>query len=137
MSFNPSLSDAAREPGGEVLGEARCPHLRLRLLDRIRNSPEGCPSRLVVNQQPCGARVAVARLPDRAGVEQPAGAGGVELGAAAGETAVEPSRRPSESASARWLCPTSTIGAVVASRFSSATSSLSTYSQTGSRALPW
>ena len=65
------------EPHGKGLGEAAPADLRLRLLDRIGRSSEGCPPRLIVNQQPRGARIAAPRLAHRAGVEEPAPGGEV------------------------------------------------------------
>src|SRR5665213_1095588 len=93
---NPSWLDAACEPGGEILGEARGPHLCLRLFDRIRNSPKGCPSRVDVNQEPRGARVAVPGLAYGTWIDQPACARRIELGAAVREAAVQPHTVPGE-----------------------------------------
>src|SRR5215217_3306528 len=45
--------------------------------------------------------------------------------------------RSSVTASATWLCPTSTTGSRVSASDSAAASSVSTYSHTGSRALAW
>lgn len=49
-------------------------HLRLRPLDRVLGTAEGCPPRFVVNLQPGRPRVAVSGLADRAGIEQMPGA---------------------------------------------------------------
>ena len=103
------------EPRGERLRQARVPDLRLRPLDRIRDSAERCPPALVVNQEPRGARVAVAGLADRAGVEEPPRARRGRRSVPAG--ARPPSTRvavDTASASATWLWPTSTSGAGVA-----------------------
>src|SRR3954471_8515814 len=83
------ISQPHREPGPELLRQAGRTHLCLRLLDRIRNPPEGCPPRRDVNQQPGRARVAVTGLPDGAGVEEPPGAGGLDDRLIAGEAALD------------------------------------------------
>ena len=108
--------DPVREPRGEGLGEPPLAHLRLRLLDRVAGSAEPCPAGAFVNLEPRGARVAVARLPDRAGVEQQP----VALRARAPFRRA-PGRRERRAGadaipSATWLCPTSTSGAEVAAK---------------------
>src|SRR5687767_6552832 len=60
------------EPLGQDLGETLLAHLGLRLLDRVRGSAEDCPPSGLVNLEPGRSRVAVARLSDRAGVDETA-----------------------------------------------------------------
>ena len=90
-----------------------------------------------VEQQPRGARVAVARLADAARVEEPLAVGDVDLVAAAARAPVagSPSGRTNDSATCEW--PTSDTRSGWASRHSSASSAESTYSQTGSRGRAW
>src|SRR5207237_9889206 len=61
----------------------------LRLRDRILDPPEGRPAPAEVEEEPRGARVAVAGLAHRAGVEQPPSPSQVELGSRGGEAAAE------------------------------------------------
>src|SRR5262249_34699635 len=90
------LSDAVGEPHGESLGEAALADLRLRLLDRIRGSPERCPPHLFVNQQPGGTRIAAARLADRARIEEPPPVREVDLVVLGGHAAAELVAAPGE-----------------------------------------
>ena len=90
-----------------------------------------------VEQEPCGARVAVARLADAAGVDEPAPFGQVELGAGRGVSpdVVPPPSRQNQSATCEW--PTAATRASMTSMQASASQVESTYSQTGSRGLAW
>src|SRR4051794_15467527 len=73
---------AIGEPRGERLRQALLADLRLRLLDRVREPSEARRARVAVEEQVRGPRVAVARLPHRAGIEQPAPLGDRDLAAA-------------------------------------------------------
>ena len=66
------------EASRQALREAALADLRLRALDRIGDTPKGCPACVEVKHEVRGARVGVARLPDRAGVQEPP-VGPVEL----------------------------------------------------------
>jgi hypothetical protein len=64
--------------------------LLLRSLERIRNTTEVCPARIEIKREVRGPRVTVARLADRARVEQPSfGATEVEVGRVRSEPARE------------------------------------------------
>ena len=98
-----------------ICGSPAVAHLRLRLLDVVGDAAEGRAPRVEVEHEVRGARVAVARLADRAGVEQPARA-------CRGRAPCRPARAPPSSsvsrarpASAAWLWPTSTSGSSVSS----------------------
>src|SRR5439155_374091 len=79
----PVLSAAVSLTVVEAIGQR---HGQPRLLDRARGvvdrvldaAPAGMPG-LEVEEEPGGARVAVARLPDAAGVDDPVALGEVEL----------------------------------------------------------
>ena len=100
-----------------------------------RGGTSPCPPR--VKEQPGRTRVAVARLADRAGVEEPAAV--LELGsrAARREPAGELLAVPARARARRGCGRRARAARVVSSNASSATCSLSTYSQTGSRGLAW
>ena len=116
---------------------ARPPRSPRRVVDRVLDPPPGRGPGLGVEQQPGGARVAVARLADAAGVEQPAPLGEVGL-VAARAPARRRTRSPSpwkKSATCEW--PTAPMRGAICSMQSSACIVESTYSQTGSRGLAW
>ena len=92
--------------------------------------------RVEIQEEVGGARVAVPRLTDRAGIEERPRPVELELRAGRGHAAVE-SSPDSTMRNATWLCPTSTSGESASSSVARAASSLSTYSQIGSRAEPW
>ena len=115
-------------PAGRARGS------RLRLLDRVLDAAVDGRLRLEVEEEPRGARVPVARLPDRARVEEPALRGRSTCDPSSPSASV---RSSAPKRSATWLCPTSTSGFSVASSERNATSGASTYSQTGSRGLAW
>src|SRR5436190_24021183 len=64
------------------------PNSRLRALDGVCNAMEAAKPRIRVELEPRCVRVAVARLPDRAGIEQPA-AVELHLGSRRSETAAQ------------------------------------------------
>ena len=70
---------AESKASGQAFRQPALADFGLGSLDRILDTPERCPPRVIVNQEPRGARVAVARLADRAGVQEPAALGQVDL----------------------------------------------------------
>ena len=60
------------EPLCERLGQTSLPDLCLRLLHRVLDTPVLGPATVQVEQHVGGSRIAVAWLPDRARVEDPA-----------------------------------------------------------------
>jgi len=72
----------------KALRETLLANLRLRPFDGIGDTPKACPARVQVKHEICGARIPVARLADRAGVEEPpVGRVEIELGSVDGEVA--------------------------------------------------
>src|SRR4051794_5790958 len=65
-----SALQTVSETASERLGESRIPYLLLRLFDRVGDAPEAGGPLGSVDEKPGSARVAVARLPDRAGVDE-------------------------------------------------------------------
>jgi hypothetical protein len=68
------------EPGRQDLGQATLANLCLGAGDVVRNPLKARAARCEIEEEPGGARVAVARLADRAGVEEPAVATQLQLG---------------------------------------------------------
>src|SRR5205823_5188099 len=64
--------DAAGQTSRERIGKAFFPNLRLCLLDRVFLATERRLPGGKVEKKPGGTRVAVARLADRAGIQEPA-----------------------------------------------------------------
>src|SRR5581483_9687242 len=85
----PPFSDTVGQPLGQGLWKPSLADLCLCLLDRIWGTAERCPPGPIVNQQPGGARVAAARLPDGPGVEEPAALREVDRGALVGDAAAD------------------------------------------------
>src|SRR5215213_8938693 len=76
---------AAREPGCQHRRQAALAHFGLGPFDLICDPPEGRETLLEVEQEPRGARIAIARLPDRSRIQEPA-ACQLDLGARLCET---------------------------------------------------
>src|SRR5512132_1406441 len=86
-TFAPFVSSfASLEPSRERPGEPALAHLALRSLDRVCDAMERSKPPFEIEQEPGGAPIAVARLADRARVEEPS-AGELELGSGRGDAA--------------------------------------------------
>jgi hypothetical protein len=114
------VTEALRQRIGNPLAD-----LGLRQLDRVLDAPERCGTRLEVEQEPGRAWVTIARLADRAGIEQEAPTAQVDLGPLGCETAFE-SAVLKRDRQRIWLCPTSTSGPSVGSSAAAAASGVST-----------
>src|SRR5437879_6410830 len=74
---------------GKRLRKLTLPNLRLRLLDGIRHAAKPSSTSAEIQLEPCRAGISVARLADRARVEDPAALDEVDLGALRREPAGE------------------------------------------------
>src|SRR5579884_3721891 len=88
--------DAVSKTVGQRLGKLPIANLLLCSLDGVRHTTEGSGECVGVEQQPCGAGVAVARLPDRPGVDQPAAAAELRRRPAGNEAALDGAAVPRE-----------------------------------------
>ena len=70
--LEPTATARARAARASASGQPGGADLRLRQLDRVLGAAEPGAAGVEVEHQPGGARVAAARLADRAGVEEPA-----------------------------------------------------------------
>ena len=85
------------ETSRQRLREAALANRRLRPLDGVRNTAKDCPSVVEIKHEVRGARVAVARLADRPGIDEPALARlKIQFRSSRGKPAVEPAARERE-----------------------------------------